>query len=685
MVKNEKTQSFFTPKVAYTALIQALVKLDPRSLWRNPVMLAVEIGSLITTISFFYALIAGGQALFLGLMAIWLWLTVIFATFAESVAEIKGKARADDLRKTRTNLAAKRLKKKSFDSPYDTVSSTDLKLGDLVLVKTGDIIPLDGEVVEGAALINESAVTGESAPVVREAGGDRCSVVAGTKVISNEIIVKTTIPPGEAFIDRLITMIESAKRPKTPNEIALDTLILALSAIFIFVCFNFWALSVYSVNTMGRGSPADIVVLVALFVCLAPTTIAALLPAIGIAGMDRLFAKNVIAMSGRAIEAAGDIDTILLDKTGTITHGNRQAVNFIPLNGHTENDVADAAYYSSLFDETPEGKSTVELALQKHGIVKVENVEGYHPIPFTATTRMSGVDTDGKKYRKGAPDSIKAYAEKTGGTVPPNTDKIVDDIAITGGTPLLVCVNSDILGVIHLKDVLKEGIKERIASVKAMGIKTVIITGDNPLTAAHIAKEAGIDEYIAQAKPEDKLRLVKEKQKEGIMVAMTGDGTNDAPALAQADVAVAMSAGTQVAREAANMVDMDNDPSKIIEIVRIGKEILMTRGALTTFSIANDIAKYFVIIPAALYTVYPELDMLDVLQLHSPQSAILSAVIFNAIIILLLVPLALRGVKYRPSSASHIFIRNLVIYGFGGLILPFVGIKLIDLALGVFI
>lgn len=685
MASKQKAPSFFTPKVARQAFIQSFAKLDPRSLWRNPVMLAVEIGSLITTVSFFYALVAGGQALFFGLVALWLWLTVIFATFAESVAEIKGKAKADDLRKTRTNLMAKKLKKNSFDAPYDVIPSADLKTGDLVLVKTGDIIPADGEVVQGAAVINESAVTGESAPVIRESGGERCSVVAGTKVISNEIIVKITVQPGEAFIDKLITMIETAKRPKTPNEIALDTLILALTAIFIFVCLNFWALSVFSVNAMGRGSPTDTVVLVALFVCLAPTTIAALLPAIGIAGMDRLFAKNVVALSGRAIEAAGDIDTILLDKTGTITHGNRQAVKFIPLDGHSEKEVAEAAYLSSLFDETPEGKSTVELALKQYGASKVDNIEGYKAIPFTATTRMSGVDTDGKKYRKGAPDSMKSYVEKIGGSIPPNTDKVVDEIAVTGGTPLLVCVDNELLGVIHLKDVLKEGIKERIANVQAMGIKTVMITGDNPLTAAHIAKEAGIGEYIAQAKPEDKLRLVKEKQKEGIMVAMTGDGTNDAPALAQADVAVAMSAGTQVAREAANMVDLDNDPAKLIEIVRIGKEILMTRGALTTFSIANDIAKYFVIIPAALYTVYPELGALDVLQLHSPQSAILSAVIFNALIIPLLIPLALTGVKYRPSTANRMFVRNLLIYGIGGIILPFIGIKLIDLIIGVFI
>ncbi|HUL62287.1 MAG TPA: potassium-transporting ATPase subunit KdpB, partial [Methanocella sp.] len=536
-----------------------------------------------------------------------------------------------------------------------------------------------------AAMINESAVTGESAPVIREAGGDRCSVVAGTKVISNEIIVRVTVNQGEAFLDKLISMIETAKRPKTPNEIALETLLIALTAIFVFVCANFWSLSVYSVNAVGRGTPADVVVLVALFVCLAPTTIAALLPAIGIAGMDRLFGKNVIALSGRAIEASGDIDTILLDKTGTITHGNRQAVSFIPAGGHPEKEVAGAAYIASLNDETPEGRSTEELALKKYSVDRKVDVSDYKPILFSAQTRMSGADVQGHKYRKGAPDAIENYVLKNGGTIPPGTNDTVTEIARTGGTPLLVSVDNGIRGVIHLKDVLKEGIKERIARVQSMGIKTVLITGDNPLTAAHIAKEAGIDEYLAQAKPEDKLRIVKEKQADGIMVAMTGDGTNDAPALAQADVGVAMSAGTQVAREAANMVDLDNDPSKLIDIVRIGKEILMTRGALTTFSIANDVAKYFVIIPAALYTVYPQLDVLDFLRLHSPESAVLSAVIFNAIIIVLLIPLALRGVKFRPTTADRMFVQNLLLYGIGGVIVPFIGIKLIDMLIGVFI
>jgi potassium-transporting ATPase ATP-binding subunit len=677
--------SFFTPQVAYQALIGSFVKLNPRHLWRNPVMLSVEIGSFITTVSFLYALVANGQALFFGLVAVWLWLTVIFANFAESVAEIKGKAKADELRRTRSNLMAKQLKEKRFGIPFEMVPAGDLKKGDLILVQTGDTIPADGEIVDGAAVINESAVTGESAPVIREAGGDRCSVVAGTKVISNEIIVRVTVNQGEAFLDKLISMIETAKRPKTPNEIALETLLLALTAIFVFVCANFWSLSVYSVNAVGHGTSTDVVVLVALFVCLAPTTIAALLPAIGIAGMDRLFGKNVIALSGRAIEASGDIDTILLDKTGTITHGNRQAVSFIPVNGHTEKEVAEAAYIASLNDETPEGKSTVDLALKKYGVDKKVDVSDYKPILFSAQTRMSGADVSGHKYRKGAPDSIENYVLKNGGAVHPGTNDIVTEIARTGGTPLLVGIDNDIYGVIHLKDVLKEGIRDRIARVQAMGIKTVLITGDNPLTAAHIAREAGIDEYVAQAKPEDKLRIVKEKQAEGIMVAMTGDGTNDAPALAQADVGVAMSAGTQVAREAANMVDLDNDPSKLIDIVRIGKEILMTRGALTTFSIANDVAKYFVIIPAALYTVYPQLGVLDFLGLHSPESAILSAVIFNAIIIVLLIPLALRGVKFRPTTADRMFVQNLLLYGVGGVIVPFIGIKLIDLLIGVFI
>jgi K+-transporting ATPase ATPase B chain len=677
--------SFFTPQVAYEAFVGSFAKLNPRHLWRNPVMLAVEIGSFITTVSFLYAIVTNRPALFYGLVTVWLWLTVLFANFAESVAEIKGKAKADELRRTRSNLMAKQLKEKRFGAPFEMVPAADLNKGDLVLVQTGETIPADGEIVDGAAVINESAVTGESAPVIREAGGDRCSVVAGTKVISNEIIVRVNVNQGEAFLDKLISMIETAKRPKTPNEIALETLLLALTAIFVFVCANFWSLSVYSVNAVGRGTPTDIVVLVALFVCLAPTTIAALLPAIGIAGMDRLFGKNVIALSGRAIEASGDIDTILLDKTGTITHGNRQAVSFIPVNSHSEKEVAEAAYIASLNDETPEGKSTVDLALKKYGVDKKVDVSDYKPILFSAQTRMSGADVYGHRYRKGAPDAIENYVLKNGGAVHPGTNDIVTEIARTGGTPLLASVDNDICGVIHLKDVLKEGIRDRIARVQAMGIKTVLITGDNPLTAAHIAKEAGIDEYVAQAKPEDKLRIVKEKQAAGIMVAMTGDGTNDAPALAQADVGVAMSAGTQVAREAANMVDLDNDPAKLIDIVRIGKEILMTRGALTTFSIANDVAKYFVIIPAALYTVYPQLDVLDFLGLHSPESAILSAVIFNAIIIVLLIPLALRGVKFRPTSADRMFVQNLLLYGVGGVIVPFIGIKLIDLLIGVFI
>ncbi len=686
MAKATKAQSFFTPQVAYEAFLGSFAKLDPRHLWKNPVMLSVEIGSVITTIGFLYALATDGKWPFFGLVAVWLWLTVLFANFAESVAEIKGRARADDLRRTRSNLMAKQVKEKKLGAPFEPVPATGLKKDDLVLVQTGDIIPADGEIVAGAAVINESAVTGESAPVIREAGGDRCSVVAGTKVISNEIIVRVTVNQGEAFLDKLISMIETAKRPKTPNEIALETLLIALTAIFVFVCANFWSLSVYSSNAVGHGTPTDVVVLVALFVCLAPTTIAALLPAIGIAGMDRLFGKNVIALSGRAIEASGDVDTILLDKTGTITHGNRQAVGFIPVDGHTDREVAEAAYIASLSDETPEGRSTEKLALEKYGIERKAEVADYKPVQFSATTRMSGADIGGRKYRKGAPDAIENYVVKDGGDhIHPGTNAIVTEIARTGGTPLLVCVGNDVYGVIHLRDVLKEGIKERISRVKSMGIKTILITGDNPLTAAHIAKEAGIDEYVAQAKPEDKLRIVKEKQAEGIMVAMTGDGTNDAPALAQADVGVAMSAGTQTAREAANMVDLDNDPSKLIDIVRIGKEILMTRGALTTFSIANDVAKYFVIIPAALYTVYPQLDVLDILGLHSPESAILSAVIFNAIIIVLLIPLALRGVMFRPTTASKMFTRNLLLYGVGGVIVPFIGIKLIDMIIGVFI
>ena len=532
--------------------------------------------------------------------------------------------------------------------------------------------------------MNESAVTGESAPVIREAGGDRSGVVASTKVISNKIIIKVTVSPGEGFIDRMIGMIEAAKRPKTPNEVALDILLISLTAIFIFVVINFWALSVFSVNQVGKGTPAGIAVLVSLFVCLAPTTIAALLPAIGIAGMDRLFRKNVIALSGRAVEAAGDITAIMLDKTGTITHGNRQAVEFIPVNDHTEKEAAEAALISSLNDETPEGKSTEDLALKKYDIKRIMLSPDARFIPFSPHTRMSGVDEDGLSYRKGAPDAIIDYVKSKGGQVHDDVGDLVDGIAGTGGTPLLVSRNNDILGVIHLKDVLKGGIKEKIARVREMGIKTIIITGDNPRTAADIAKEAGVDEFVAQAKPEDKLRIVREQQKDGLMVAMTGDGTNDAPALAQADVAVAMSAGTQVAREAANMVDLDNDPSKLVDIIRIGKEILITRGALTTFSIANDIAKYFAIIPAALYTVYPQLGVLNIMGLHSAHSAVLSAVIFNAIIIVLLIPLALKGIKFKPMSTEKLFVYNLLIYGVGGIIAPFIGIKLIDLFIGIF-
>jgi K+-transporting ATPase ATPase B chain len=675
----------FEPKTLIEALLNSFTKLDPRTLWKNPVMFCVEIGSLITTVNTIYAIIYGGDVLFLALISIWLWLTVIFSTFAEALAEIRGRARADELRKMKEHVMAKRLKKQDFDSEYELVPASTLKKGDLVLVETNDVIPADGEVVSGAAVVNESAVTGESAPVIREAGGDRSGIVAGTKVISNSIIIRTTVSPGEGFIDKMIGMIEAAKRPKTPNEIALDILLMSLTTIFIFVVVNFWALSYFSVNQVGKGSPVSVVVLVSLFVCLAPTTIAALLPAIGIAGMDRLFRKNVIALSGRAVEAAGDITAILLDKTGTITYGNRQAVEFIPLNGHSEKEVAEAALISSLSDETPEGKSTLELAHKKYGIGLVSVLPGSQAIPFSPHTRMSGIDVDGLIYRKGAPDAMLAYVKEKGGKISEDAGPIVDNIAVTGGTPMLICVNNDMLGVIHLKDVLKEGIKEKIARVREMGIKTILITGDNPLTAAHIAKEAGVDEYIAQAKPEDKLRVVREQQKDGLMVAMTGDGTNDAPALAQADVAVAMSAGTQVAREAANMVDLDNDPAKLVDIVRIGKEILITRGALTTFSIANDIAKYFAIIPAALYTVYPQLSVLNIMHLHSAESAVLSAVIFNAIIIVILIPLALRGIKYRPMATEKLFIFNLLIFGVGGIIAPFIGIKLLDLFIGRFI
>jgi potassium-transporting ATPase ATP-binding subunit len=673
--------STFKSGLVKTAIIDAFKRLSPRSLWRNPVMFSVEVGSVLTTITLVDAFFSGRSIVFHLGVTLWLWLTVLFSTFAESFAEIRGKARTDDLKKTRTTVTAKLLDKPNFSAKYEMVQATDLKRGDVILVDIGDVFPSDGEIISGSVLVDESAVTGESAPVLRESGGDKCGVLAGAKVIANKCLVRITVNPGETFLDRMINMIDAAKRPKTPNEIALDTLLISLTLIFLFVVGNIWALSAYSSKAVGRGSPVELAVLVSLFVCLAPTTIAALLPAIGIAGMDRLFKKNVIVLSGKAVEAAGDISTILLDKTGTITYGNRQAVEFIPSDGFTPKQLAEAAMIASLGDETPEGKSIYSLARHRYEVDVDVAESSVSTVPFTPQTRISGVDYGGRSYRKGASDSVLENVRKLGGQMPKGLDEEVNKIAQQGGTPLVVYVGKDIMGVVHLKDVLKANIKERLADVRRMGIKTIIITGDNPLTAAAIAKEAGIEHYVAQAKPEDKLRIIREEQNQGFMVAMTGDGTNDAPALAQADVAVAMSEGTQVAKEAANMIDLDNHPSKLIDIVTVGREILMTRGALTTFSIANDVAKYFAIIPAALNGIYPELGIFNILNLTNPHSAILSAVIFNAIIIPLLIPLALKGVKYEPMSVDAIFRRNVLIYGVGGIIAPFIGIKLIDLVI----
>ena len=664
------------------ALIDSLKKLDPRTLWRNPVMLAVEIASIITLITFALSLIGVNHEppWFTGLVSLWLWLTVIFATFAEALAEGRGKARAASLRKTRTDVQAKRLKKPEFNTPFEMVPAEQLRKDDFILVEALDMIAGDGDVIAGAALVNEAAVTGESAPVVRESGGDRSAVTGGTTVLANAIIVRITANPGETFLDRMISLIEGAKRRKTPNETALEVLLIALTVVFLLVCVNISPLSIYSVQSAGQGTSVSLTILVALFVCLAPTTIAALLPAIGIAGMDRLFQKNVIAMSGRAIEAAGDVNVLLLDKTGTITLGNREAVEFIPVGGYREHDLAEAALMASLTDETPEGRSIVQLAKKKYGI-KEQALDGHaKSIAFSADTRLSGIDVHGRQYRKGAADSAVAFVKGLGAhSIPSDLLNITDRVARAGSTPLVVSCDKEIFGVINLKDIIKGGIQERFQQLRSMGIKTIMITGDNPLTAAAIAAEAQVDDFLAQAKPEEKLRLIRQNQEAGYMVAMTGDGTNDAPALAQADVAVAMNTGTQAAKEAANIIDLDSNPTKLLDIVEVGKQILMTRGNLTTFSISNDIAKYFAIIPAMLLSIYPQLGVLNVMGLASPFSAILSAVIFNALIIPMLVPLALKGSKFRPMPAEKLLIHNLLLYGIGGIIAPFIGIKAIDM------
>jgi K+-transporting ATPase ATPase B chain len=663
----------FDARQLLKSLPEACRKLDPRVMIKSPVMFVVWVGSILTTVFSF----KDPSDWFGWAISAWLWLTVIFANLAEAVAEGRGKAQADTLRKAKTETVARRLLEDGRTE--EQVPGTDLRIGDLVVCEAGDIIPGDGDVIEGVASVDESAITGESAPVIRESGGDRSAVTGGTKVLSDRIVIKITTKPGETFIDRMISLVEGASRQKTPNEIALNILLASLTIVFLLACATLPPLANYA------GTHLTMVVLVALLVCLIPTTIGALLSAIGIAGMDRLVQRNVLAMSGRAVEAAGDVSTLLLDKTGTITLGNRQASEFIPVRGTTEAEVADAAQLSSLADETPEGRSIVVLAKEKYGLRERHQGElaGAEWIAFTAQTRMSGVDVDGRMIRKGAAGSVIAWVQEQGGTVAEDADKIANRISEAGGTPLLVAVRDDkgarVLGVIYLKDVVKEGMRERFDELRRMGIKTVMITGDNPLTAKAIAEEAGVDDFLAEATPEDKMALIKREQAGGKLVAMTGDGTNDAPALAQADVGVAMNTGTSAAKEAGNMVDLDSNPTKLIEIVEIGKQLLITRGALTTFSIANDVAKYFAIIPALFAAVYPGLDKLNIMQLSSPDSAILSAVIFNALIIIALVPLSLRGVQYRPVSADKMLRRNLGIYGIGGLIAPFIGIKIIDM------
>jgi potassium-transporting ATPase ATP-binding subunit len=693
--------SIFDRSLIVPAIWASFRKLDPRTLVKNPVMFCVEIVSVLTTIFFLRYLLVGGSAvvgsnaLFSGQITLWLWFTVLFANFAEAVAEGRGKAQADALRRTRTETKAKRLQAANSRN-FELVDATALKAGDLVLVETGDLIPSDGEVIEGVASVDESAITGESAPVIRESGGDRSAVTGGTRVTSDWLRVRITAAQGSTFLDRMIALVEGAVRQKTPNEIALNILLAGMTLIFVFATVSIPSFASYA------GGAVSVVVLIALFVTLIPTTIGALLSAIGIAGMDRLVRFNVLAMSGRAVEAAGDVDTLLLDKTGTITLGNRQATEFIPLPGIEEGELADAAQLASLSDETPEGRSIVVLAKEKYGL-RARDMAPLNAsfVPFSAQTRMSGIDSEGVSIRKGAVDAIIAFAE--GGSTGPmwrratagaqaalraapvsdavrQATVIAERIAREGGTPLAVAKDDRLLGIIHLKDIVKGGIRDRFAELRQMGIRTVMITGDNPLTAAAIAAESGVDDFLAQATPENKLELIREEQAKGKLVAMCGDGTNDAPALAQADVGVAMNTGTMAAREAGNMVDLDSDPTKLIEIVAIGKQLLMTRGALTTFSIANDVAKYFAIIPAMFVAFYPQLAVLNVMHLQRPESAILSAIIFNALIIIALIPLSLRGVTYRPAGAAALLRRNLLIYGVGGIIVPFIGIKLIDMA-----
>jgi K+-transporting ATPase ATPase B chain len=673
-LSQSRVKPLWTQGIVIPALLDSFRKLNPRTLMKNPVMFVVEVGSVATTVALIYDISKHLPGIGFSLqITFWLWFTVLFANFAEAMAEGRGKAQADTLRKARAETVARRLKP---NGETEELPGSKLRAGDLILVSAGEFIPGDGEVVEGVASVDESAITGESAPVIREAGGDRSAVTGGTRVLSDEIKIRVTSNPGETFLDRMIKLVEGAERQKTPNEIALNILLAGLTIIFLLVVVTLQPMAIYST------APQSLFVFVALLVCLIPTTIGGLLSAIGIAGMDRVIQRNVLAMSGRAVEAAGDVDTLLLDKTGTITLGNRRATEFIPAPGISETDLADAAQLSSLADETPEGRSIVVLAKEKYRL-RGRDLSSYAStfIPFSALTRMSGVDLDGREIRKGAADAIEKYVKETGGSVPQEVKDAVRRISSSGGTPLLVAEARNVLGVIFLKDIVKGGIRERFAQLRAMGIRTVMITGDNPLTAAAIAQEAGVDDFLAEAKPEEKLALIRREQAKGKLVAMAGDGTNDAPALAQADVGVAMNAGTQAAKEAGNLVDLDSNPTKLIEIVEIGKQLLITRGALTTFSVANDVAKYFAIIPAMFAAAFPVLNVLNVMGLRTPQSAVLSAVIFNALIIVALIPLALRGVPYRPIGAAALLRRNLLIYGIGGVIAPFFGIKLIDVVI----
>lgn len=676
--------AFANKKMLGRALKDSLIKLNPSIQVENPVMLLVYISAILTTGLWVASLlgIKDASAGYTLAIAIILWFTCIFANFAEAIAEGRGKAQADSLRAAKKDVLAHKIPSASEKDQITDVSSVTLKKGDMVLVKVGEQIPGDGEVMEGAASVDESAITGESAPVIREAGGDRSAVTGGTTVLSDWLVIKITSEAGTSFLDKMIAMVEGAARKKTPNEIALQIFLVALSVIFILVTMSLYTYSVFSAKLAGMENPTSVTTLVALLVCLAPTTIGALLSAIGIAGMSRLNQANVLAMSGRAIEAAGDVDILMLDKTGTITLGNRQACAFIPVDGTSEGELADAAQLSSLADETPEGRSVVILAKEKFGLRERKlSDKNARFLPFTAQTRMSGVDYDGNEIRKGAAETMQAYVAHAGGIYSKECDRIVQDIAKQGGTPLVVAQNNRILGVIHLKDIIKQGVREKFADLRKMGIKTIMITGDNPMTAAAIAAEAGVDDFLAEATPEGKLKMIRDFQAKGHLVAMTGDGTNDAPALAQADVAVAMNTGTQAAKEAGNMVDLDSSPTKLIDIVRIGKQLLMTRGSLTTFSVANDVAKYFAIIPALFTGLYPGLSALNIMGLHSPQSAVLSAVIYNALIIIALIPLALKGVKYREVPAGRLLSHNLLIYGLGGLMAPFIFIKLIDMLL----